>query len=146
MITNHTFRRLCDSRKYTYYFPSYLLIPPKPGSGLHNTSALGDSPVHPFWKDYPADSLPADDLNRKRAWRASLEDMKRLRAAATRFEGTHNFHNFTVARDFNDRACQRFMKSIEVGDPAVYGERDTEWIAIMLHGSSFMLHQVQCAT
>ncbi|KZV74511.1 pseudouridine synthase [Peniophora sp. CONT] len=134
-------RTLCDSRKYTYYFPSYLLIPPKPNSGLHGTTALADSPAHPFWEGCPVDSTPADDLARKRAWRASTEDMQRLRAAATRFEGTHNFHNFTVARDFNDRACQRFMKSIEVGDPTVYGDRDTEWIAVMLHGSSFMLHQ-----
>ena len=31
----------------------------------------------------------------------------------------------------------------QILDPAVYG--DTEWIAVLLHGQSFMLHQVSCA-
>lgn len=31
--------------------------------------------------------------------------------------------------------------SEKVADPAVYGE--TEWISVMFHGQSFMLHQVR---
>ncbi|OBZ74202.1 tRNA pseudouridine synthase 1 [Grifola frondosa] len=30
-------RTTCDSRKYSYYFPSYLMVPPKPGSGVYQT-------------------------------------------------------------------------------------------------------------
>jgi len=33
------------------------------------------------------------------------------------------------------------MKSIEVSDPAMHGE--TEWISILFHGQSFMLHQIR---
>jgi tRNA pseudouridine38-40 synthase len=122
--------RSCDSRKYTYFFPSYLLIPPKPGSGLYETLhrqvvSLSDTSlkgtacpppdaVHPFWTDSAPVSSKDDDLQRKRHWRAGTEDIRRLREIAKKFEGTHNFHNFTVGREFSDRSTQRHMKKIEV--------------------------------
>ncbi|KAI0630861.1 pseudouridine synthase [Trametes polyzona] len=134
-------RTTCDSRKYTYFFPSYLMIPPKPESGLHKTlKAQGaECAPHPFWENADPAATPQDDLKRKRAYRITPEQLSALREAAKKFEGSHNFHNFTVGRDFRDRSCQRFLKSIEISDPAVYG--DTEWIAVLLHGQSFMLHQ-----
>ncbi|KAI0640792.1 tRNA pseudouridine synthase [Trametes meyenii] len=136
-------RTTCDSRKYTYFFPSYLMIPPKPGSGLHSTlRAQGaDCAPHSFWEGPDSSTTPQDDLKRKRAYRISPDQLSALRDAANKFEGSHNFHNFTVGRDFRDRSCQRFLKSIEISDPAVYG--DTEWIAVLLHGQSFMLHQIR---
>ncbi|KAI8996395.1 tRNA pseudouridine synthase [Trametes punicea] len=136
-------RTTCDSRKYTYFFPSYLMIPPKPQSGLWNTLKTqgAECTPHPFWNDAEPAATTQDDLKRKRAYRIAPEQLASLREAAKKFEGSHNFHNFTVGRDFRDRSCQRFLKSIEVLDPAVYG--DTEWIAVLLHGQSFMLHQVR---
>ena len=109
--------RICDSRKYTYYFPSYLLLPPKPGSGLQKvlTQHAGtESSLHPFWQDAPDDSSSEEDLTRKRKWRAPPEAVESLRAVVQKYEGSHNFHNFTVGRDFNDRSTSRFMKKIEV--------------------------------
>ncbi|KAG5725459.1 Xylulose kinase [Termitomyces sp. T112] len=145
-------RLACDSRKYTYFFPTYLLIPPKPGSGLDRSLqqyAAAESPdatessnirtLHPFWTGVDLSSHEGE-LARKRAWRVSPEQVERLRVAAKRFEGTHNFHNFTIGRDFGDRSNQRHMKKIEIADPTVYG--DTEWISVLFHGQSFMLHQI----
>lgn len=124
--------RSCDSRKYTYFFPSYLLIPPKPGSGLHKTlSAQASSPstsptptslsAHLFWSEQPSDEgKPSikdekeQDLKRKRAWRVGADMMEKLRETAKKYEATHNFHNFTVGREFGDRSTQRHMKKIEV--------------------------------
>ena len=120
--------RSCDSRKYTYFFPSYLLIPPKPGSGLYETFrrqavASSSSPsnagaftdnIHPFWTESPPESSKDEDLQRKRRWRAEPETVQRLRDAAKKFEGTRNFHNFTVGREFSDRSTQRHMKKLEV--------------------------------
>ncbi|KAM5532801.1 hypothetical protein V8D89_013520 [Ganoderma adspersum] len=133
-------RTTCDSRKYTYFFPSYLMIPPKPGSGLSKAQGT-ECPAHPFWEgvDNEQQATPQDDLRRKRTYRMTPEQLASLREAASKFEGSHNFHNFTVGRDFRDRSCQRFLKSIEILDPVVYG--DTEWITVLLHGQSFMLHQ-----
>ncbi|KAM6497070.1 Pseudouridine synthase [Amanita muscaria] len=143
-------RIACDSRKYTYYFPSYILLPPKPGSGFdqaskHHGYGSDDSPLHTdvlldneFWKGHESSSKE-EDLARKRAWRVNPSQVARLREIVSKFEGTHNFHNFTVGREFKDRSNQRHMKKIEVVDPVVYG--DTEWISVLFHGQSFMLHQ-----
>ncbi|KAE9399570.1 pseudouridine synthase [Gymnopus androsaceus JB14] len=140
---------VCDARKYTYFFPSYLLISPKPGSGLdrvlreHASSQGCEVPWKddPFWSDVdPETSTPwQEDMIRKRAWRVTPAHMERLRVIIEKFEKTHNFHNFTVAKDPKDKTNHRFMKKLEVGEPAVYGE--TEWIAISLDGQSFILHQ-----
>jgi tRNA pseudouridine38-40 synthase len=112
--------RSCDSRKYTYFFPSYMLIPPKPGSGLHSNlkkcSASDLVTSHSFWSS-SADNSPQEDLRRKREWRASPEHMDALRAAARRYEKSHNFHNFTVGLEFSDRTTTRHMKTIEVREP-----------------------------
>ncbi|KAH9992969.1 pseudouridine synthase [Russula compacta] len=146
-------RTSCDSRKYTYFFPSYLLIPPKPGSGLYETFRRQTAPssnnslaagaftnnIHSFWAESAPEASKDDHLQRKRRWRAGPEAVQQLREIAKKFEGTRNFHNFTVGREFSDRSTQRHMKKIEVSDPAVYGS--TEWISVMFHGQSFMLHQ-----
>jgi tRNA pseudouridine38-40 synthase len=125
----HTEYRSCDSRKYTYFFPSYLLIPPKPGSGMYETFRRHVAPlsnslpnagaftnhIHPFWAESPPESSKDDELQRKRRWRAGPEEVQRLRETAKKFEGTRNFHNFTLGREFSDRSTQRHMKKIEVG-------------------------------
>lgn len=148
--------RSCDSRKYAYSFPTYLLVPPRPGSGLFYSLRRqnGDLPTQQFWdflkqtsgetnseiSDQMKLAARPEELQRKRAWRISVAELDALRAAVKRFEGTHNFHNFTVDKDFRDRSNQRHMKNIQVVDPVVHGE--TEWISVLLHGQSFMLHQV----
>lgn len=148
--------RSCDSRKYTYFFPTYLLIPPRPGSGLFYSLSRqnGTPPAHRFWDFIDQATRKAgaevseqaklaarlEELRRKRAWRIGVTELDALRATVKRFEGTHNFHNFTVDKDYRDRSNQRHMKSIQVADPVVHGE--TEWISVLLHGQSFMLHQV----
>ena len=70
--------------------------------------------VHPFWMESAPVSSKDDDLQRKRRWRAGTGDIRRLREIAKKFEGTRNFHNFTVGREFSDRSTQRHMKKIEV--------------------------------
>ncbi|KAF8637584.1 hypothetical protein AX17_002653 [Amanita inopinata Kibby_2008] len=148
-------RVACDSRKYTYYFPSYILLPPKPGSGFDRTrhrhaadsTCAQDIDVpaldYAFWKGYELSSRE-EDLARKRAWRVDQTLMAELRETASKFVGTHNFHNFTVGREYKDRSNQRHMKKIEVADPVVYG--GTEWISVLFHGQSFMLHQRKMMT
>lgn len=70
--------------------------------------------LDPFWRDVELDSSREEDMVRKKAWRAGQENMQALRNAAHKLLGTHNFHNFTIGRDFKDRSCMRHMKEIEV--------------------------------
>lgn len=106
------------------------MIPPKPGSGLYNAlKAQGtELPEDQFWED--TDTEPQVDLRRKRHFRIAAPQVESLRAAAKKFEGSHNFHNFTVGRDFRDRSNQRFLKSIEVGStvPLCAPSRQTHFI------------------
>jgi tRNA pseudouridine38-40 synthase len=51
-----------------------------------------------------------------------------------------NFHNYTIGKPFSDRSVKRFMITIDVSDPTLYG--DIEWISVKIHGQSFMLHQI----
>ncbi|KAJ7742877.1 pseudouridine synthase [Mycena metata] len=153
-------RTLCDSRKYTYFFPSYLLLPPKPTSGLyrvlteHAASLSLPSPIqgHSFWADAGAgdgvkspsiapseEEVHSTDIQRKRAWRIGTTQMEQLRTAAQKYINTHNFHNFTLNGAFTERSCMRNIKDIVIADPVVYDE--TEWISVMFHGQSFMMHQ-----
>lgn len=88
----------CDSRRYTYFFPSYILLPTT--APENNTD--------------PATTSPEERMARKRAWRVDAAQVERLRETAQRFVGTHNFHNFTVGRDFKDPSSHRFMKKLEV--------------------------------
>lgn len=79
-----------------------------------SSSSSAPSSLHPFWSSVPADSTPEDDLARKREWRVGAADLERLREFVKMFEGSHNFHNFTVGREFGDRSNLRFMKEIRV--------------------------------
>ncbi|KZT59508.1 pseudouridine synthase [Calocera cornea HHB12733] len=151
---NFIARQSCDSRVYEYLFPSYMLIPPKPGSKMaaqiasdkpisdEALAALAEQPrtgsVHPFWA---VEDPSEPDLERKRRWRVGEEPLKRLRELVNAFEGTHNFYNYTVGKEFKGKDVKRYMMSLEVRDPQVVG--DTEWISVKFHGQSFMLHQIR---
>lgn len=109
-----------------YCFPTYLLIPPKAGSSLrlvlerHSTPdqapSYTRSPYEEITNHIWADTSGTsdDDLSRKRAWRIMPAYVDALRQRAKRFEGSHNFHNFTAGAQFQDRSSYRYMKSIEV--------------------------------
>ncbi len=123
LLSISSFSRLCDSRKYTYFFPSYLLIPPKPGSAFFRNieqynSTLPSGSVPPtcdFWTNLDLKTLTLEEeLRHKRSWRVDSAHLERLRTTAKRYEGTHNFHNFTVARNPKDGTNKRYMKVIDV--------------------------------
>jgi tRNA pseudouridine38-40 synthase len=122
--------RHCDSRKYTYFFPSYLLIPPKPASGLDralkaHAASLSFEVTYSddsFWNVPDAvTSTDEEDLVRKRAWRATPAHIEHLREIVKKFEKTHNFHNFTLTMNPTDKTNNRFMKSLEVHISSGYG-------------------------
>src|ERR1700761_6348572 len=101
--------------------PSYLLIPPKPDSNLYKlmnalpeNQTVEDEEPHPFWVKAILNTTAEEDLQRKRTYRSTPTDIATLRSIMMAFEGSHNFYNFTVQRDFHDMSARRFMKSIEV--------------------------------
>lgn len=79
----------------------------------------------------------------RRKYRISATKLEKFRAAMKQYLGAHNFHNFTLGKDFKDASAIRFMKKIKVSDPFVIGAAKTEWVSIKIHGQSFMLHQIR---
>ncbi|KAJ8099854.1 pseudouridine synthase [Lipomyces tetrasporus] len=77
----------------------------------------------------------------RRAFRISTERQDLIRQALKRYEGPHNFHNFTIGKDFNDPSSRRYMKSLVASDAKII--EGSEWISIKIHGQSFMLHQIR---
>lgn len=151
-------RTACDSRVYEYLLPSYCLLPPASSDPFAKTL----DETSPGWRDIvknglefvdAAPSFPklADgdevfdpklrgEFERRRGWRCDPDTLKRFDELIQQYKGTHNFHNYTIHKPFDDRAVKRYMIKLEVREPAVYGE--IEWISVQIHGQSFMLHQI----
>ncbi|KAG8796307.1 tRNA pseudouridine synthase 1 [Ceratobasidium sp. 428] len=106
----------CDSRVYEYLLPAYALLPPKPGTPMArhtkppSVQDVGSGPDWAYW-----DRPDADNLDTMHRWRISDAQLVTLRESAKAYEGTHNFHNFTVRLDHSDPSGLRYMLGIDVG-------------------------------
>ncbi|KAG5513563.1 hypothetical protein PMAC_000995 [Pneumocystis sp. 'macacae'] len=81
------------------------------------------------------------ELKIKKEYRISAERLQLVRDAFKIFEGSHNFHNFTIGKPFNDKSVYRVIRSFTVSDPKII--KEIEWISLKVHGQSFMLHQIR---
>ncbi|AET37939.1 pseudouridine synthase PUS1 Ecym_2190 [Eremothecium cymbalariae DBVPG len=79
----------------------------------------------------------------RRAYRVSESKLNKFRSSLEQYLGHHNFHNFTLGKDFKDPSACRFIKEVTVSEPFVIGDMKTEWVSIKIHGQSFMLHQIR---
>lgn len=156
-------RTSCDSRQYEYLLPTYVFLPPKPGSYMYETmqkweGSKGSSQEeedineeyqptiqymlhHPFWLKQGVDKTFAEDTAAKKEWRIPEKQLQRVREVFAHYEGSHNFHNFTVGKPFRDRSAHRHMIKLDISDPKIIN--GTEWLSIKFHGQSFMLHQIR---
>ncbi|CAD6900864.1 unnamed protein product [Tilletia controversa] len=139
-------RTSCDSRQYEYLLPTYVFLPPKPGTYMYGTLsrlrelslAAGADPTepagrglpswndvleHPFWAAQGVEKQFGDDMVEKKKWRIPGAQLERTRTIFQQYAGSHNFHNFTIS------------------DPKLIN--GTEWVSIKFHGQSFMLHQIR---
>lgn len=78
---------------------------------------------------------------RRRAYAVSPERLALFREAMGQYEGTHNFHNFTLGKHFRDPSASRYIIGTTVSEPFVI--EGTEWVSVKIHGQSFMLHQIR---
>lgn len=77
----------------------------------------------------------------RRSYRISKPRLELFQEAMNLYKGHHNFHNYTVGKNYKDPSANRFMISTEVSEPFVI--ENTEWVSIKIHGQSFMLHQIR---
>lgn len=86
--------------------------------------------------------IKAAYVSAKRRYRVTPSRIEKLQEALSLYEGTHNFHNYTILKTFKDPSAQRHIKSFVV-NPKPIQIRDTEWLSIKVHGQSFMMHQIR---
>lgn len=86
--------------------------------------------------------LRAAYMRAKRAYRIDQPRLQRLRSVLSLFEGTRNFHNYTVDKPWKDPSAKRVIKSfVASAEPILINE--TEWLSLKVHGQSFMMHQIR---
>ncbi|KAF2674201.1 putative tRNA pseudouridine synthase [Microthyrium microscopicum] len=86
--------------------------------------------------------IKAAYIEAKTAYRIQPERLARVQDVLARYEGTHNFHNFTIKKNPRDSSAKRYIKSFQVnGDPVLIN--GTEWLSLKVHGQSFMMHQIR---
>ncbi|KAJ0114168.1 hypothetical protein J7T55_008003 [Diaporthe amygdali] len=78
----------------------------------------------------------------KRRYRVSPARIQQLQAALDQYQGTNNFHNYTIKKPYKDPSAKRHIRSFEV-NPSPIQIRDTEWLSLKVHGQSFMMHQIR---
>lgn len=144
-------KNMCGSRIYEYLIPSYVFLPPRPNSLLAKqiTQVHGPSDLHPFWANVQAQTTQATseteiaeiEAQSRRDFRADADLLARVKSSFKLYEGSHNFHNFTIGTLYTEPSAERYIYSVKVADPVVIS--GTEWLSIKLHGQSFMLHQIR---
>ena len=92
--------------------------------------------------DYALRDIKAAYISAKKRYRITPERLQRLQSVLTEYEGTHNFHNYTVQKSFTDASANRHIKSFLV-DPKPIVIGNTEWLSLKVHGQSFMMHQIR---
>lgn len=81
-------------------------------------------------------------VDAKRSYRIPEARLQRVISALKIYEGTRNFHNYTVQKQFRDPSAKRVIKSFVV-NPKPILINGTEWLSLKVHGQSFMMHQIR---
>jgi tRNA pseudouridine38-40 synthase len=87
-------------------------------------------------------AIKAAYLTAKRAYRAPASRIARLQECLNRYEGTKNFHNYTIQKTYKDPSAKRHIKSFKVNTTPIIID-GTEWLSLKVHGQSFMMHQIR---
>lgn len=116
METQRTFhaKTKCDSRIYEYLLPSYTLDSLKrKRNWLSKPSSERDYQVKTDHGETMKYITPTDPKILK-SFRVNTHNFDKFKQAMLLFQGTHNFHNYTIAKTFADPSCNRFMMDISV--------------------------------
>lgn len=136
-VKGYDSRKVCDKRRYEYIFPAWMFDPAVQPMGNH-VNANGNA------------LFSGDDLKLKIKRTLSERDPsfvfdgechEKLTAILKQFEGSHNFHNYTVRMDASSPQAKRYILEFTCkGTIDIQGE---SWVRLVVIGQSFMLHQIR---
>jgi tRNA pseudouridine38-40 synthase len=123
----------CSSREYEYLLPASTLR-----ASSSSSAAAASAGVAP---DATA-SAASDDVCGGSSAPLTEAERSRLLTLFRTFEGTHSFHNFTDGKlSHTDKSAMRFMIKLSVGEPVEIG--GVWYVSLLLHGQSFLMHQIR---
>ena len=119
-------RKSCDRRRYEYIFPEWMFDPrltPTTNNELNE--------------------LSPEEFAKRRDPNYVFDDaaLEKLNAILAQYEGTHNFHNYTIRVPATSGQANRYMLSFECNGVIEIG--DERWVSMVVVGQSFMLHQIR---
>lgn len=118
-----------------------------PAEGVAPAANTDGAPAaKPKYQPSPAEialkEIKAAYIAAKRRYRVTPSRIQQLQDALSEYEGTNNFHNYTIQKSFKDPSAKRHIRSFVV-NPTPIQIRDTEWLSLKVHGQSFMMHQIR---
>ncbi|KAI8622269.1 pseudouridine synthase, partial [Chytriomyces sp. MP71] len=141
----------CGGRQYEYCMPTYMLRKScksrYPYSNLPDPATVQtDKKEHEESCEMGGTSWVVVDKSESYEelikFRVADTELEHLREVLKGYEGTHNFHNFTVGVKFNQKNSGRYITSFAAADPFIRSD-GTQWIRLFVNGQSFMLHQIR---
>lgn len=154
-------RKACDKRRYEYILPTWMFdpsvkgwMPPSgdkgnaevaDGGDLCNDDNRGNEQESNQGLDNIRDN---DGIKSLSGWERGDPNfifdqacIDRLTAILGQYEGTHNFHNFTVRTPARAPQARRYIIKFEC--QGVFQIKGQPWVKMVVIGQSFMLHQIR---
>ncbi|KAJ1726488.1 tRNA pseudouridine synthase 1 [Coemansia biformis] len=133
VVRSFNAKTMCDSRIYEYLLPTYVFMEPsRRGREIAETIDIAE-------REVPA-SAP-EEMELKRAYRVSAATLQFVRDAFAKYNGSHDFRNFTVTKGCTENNSRRHIYWFDVSDPMMV--QGSEWLSLKVKGQSFMLHQIR---
>ena len=117
---NYHAKYQCDSRIYEYILPTYVFQEADPSQYPNSNIASAEyreTAVLDEDGKYETTEIKLatkEEMEPKRAFRASKEQLVLLQNILKEYEGSHNYHNFTLGKKFNDKSAMRYIKKFWV--------------------------------
>ncbi|KAL2611309.1 hypothetical protein R1flu_023001 [Riccia fluitans] len=89
----------------------------------------------------PLEGPASQDEAEKEPYKFDEAELIRLNRILARYQGTHNYHNFTARTQAEDPSAHRYIISFEADD--VVTVDGIEFVRLHVVGQSFMLHQIR---
>lgn len=167
---NFNAKMSCDQRTYEYLAPTFIFAPRTRSAASTATDGETKAvPAATLWptnlydEPKPSNDNEEDDdeeedkrnallapaslvidsatAESNKKFRMPDDTWTKLNEVLKRYEGTHNFHNFTSKLEPTSPKCNRFILSFEADKPFV--NNDMEWVRLRVVGQSFLLHQIR---
>ena len=89
----------------------------------------------------PSFSFAPTEMLTVPSFRIKEPQIERVNSILKMMCGTHNFHNYTSGKSPNEASAKRYIIEFTAGQPFV--RNGHEFMAILVKGQSFMLHQIR---